>query len=80
MGATQVGVVQMESAQSMVDGLLKTKITILISWNYRQLSFVFNLSAKVYATNSSALCQITQQPSHMLIIWLELNQLKEMIF
>ena len=79
MPATQVGVVQMESAQSMVDGPLKNKIAILMSWNYWQLSFAFNLSAKIYATKLSALFQMTQHPSHMLITWLELNQLHAMI-
>ena len=59
MPATLVGAVQMESAQSM-----KNKIAILMSWNYWQLRFAFNLSAKSYATQWSALCQITQQPSH----------------
>ena len=64
MPATLVGAVQMESAQSMVDGPLKNKIAILMSWNYWQLRFAFNLSAKSYATQWSALCQIMQQPSH----------------
>ena len=50
MPATQVGVVQMESAQSMADGPLKNKNVILMSWNYWQLSFAFSLSAKIYAT------------------------------
>ena len=34
MPATQVGVVRMESAQSMVDSPFKNKIAILISWIY----------------------------------------------
>ena len=50
MPATLVGAVQMESAQSMVDGPLKNKIAILMSWNYWQLRFAINLSAKSYAT------------------------------
>ena len=65
-------------SSTMVDGPLKNKIIILMSWNYWQLSFAFNLSAKIYATKLSALCQITQQPSHMLITWVELNQLDAM--
>ena len=68
----------MQSAQSMVDVPLKNKIVILMSWNYWQLSFSFNLSVKIYATKWSALCPITQQPSHMLITWVELNQLDAM--
>ena len=50
MPATQVGVVQIESAQSMADGPLKNKNVISMSWNYWQLSFAFSLSAKIYAT------------------------------
>ena len=68
MPGTQAGVVQMESAQSMVDDPLTNKTAISMSWNYWQLSFAFNLSAKIYATNSSTLYQITQQPSHILTI------------
>ena len=54
MPATQVGVVQMELPQSMVDSLLKNKIAILVSWNYWQLSFFFNLPTKIYA--ASVIC------------------------
>ena len=50
MPATQVGVVQMGSAQSMVDGPLKNKIAILMNRNYWQLSLAFHLAAKIYAT------------------------------
>ena len=37
-------------SSTMVDGPLKNKIIILMSWNYWQLSFAFNLSAKINAT------------------------------
>ena len=58
--------IQKESTESMVDGQLKNKIAMLISWNYWHLSFPFILSANIYATKSSALFQIMQQPSHIL--------------
>ena len=61
MPATQVGVVQMESAQSMVDGPLKNKIVILMSWNYWQLSFAFTLSATdfcIMSDNATAISYI----------------------